>query len=162
MTEDQKEICNELMFHANTKKEAKIAMLELFPSIDKNVLIDYIFIKWKAKLPKGKISFKHKDYVERFRKLSGLFYIKEKGDIRKITAHISKGLSKHTPYDLYKVLVGNDIHIEGRELLRGEKVELIQFSPDKRKIIVRKSESSFECYVFSIWDINANFYIETE
>jgi len=162
MNKDQKEVCQELIFHANTKGEVVDAMKETFPGLDKTVISEYVYTQWKKKLPVNKISLRNTEYADRFTILSSLLFKKEMGVIKKIKIRLRKSMNPKLSKESYAVTIGSlNLNQPGREQLRGQLVEFHGFSPNKMRIQVSALDPN-AIYDFSIWDINAGFYIETE
>jgi hypothetical protein len=138
-------------------------MLDTFPSLIKEDIKQYVSIHWTTRVPKNKVSMANLSYRDKKTVLSNLLYKKENGKIKKIFIYIRKGLSKETPYDLYRNIIGkNNFNAPQRESYRGHRVELVSFSNDMGRIIVADVEIPDKQFYFTIWDINCRNYIEIE
>jgi len=163
MTPTQKEICDELILHANNNEEVIYSMKVMYKSINERVLKNYIKKNWDRISPKRtRISLRNVEYRMKYMILSQLIQKKERREISKIFVHINKSLSKESNlYGMYEFLIGSQyLHVPGRELLRGERVELVSFNKLNGMQILLKLENEPQKYVFSIHDISVKHYIE--
>jgi len=163
MTPTQKEICDELILHANNHEEVIYSMKVMYKSINERILKNYIKKNWDRVSPKRtRISLRNVEYKMKYMILSQLFQKKEKGEISKIFVHINKSLGKEANlYGMYEAIIGKQyLRVPGRELLRGERVELISFNRLNGMQVLIKLENEPQEYVFSIHDISVKHYIE--
>lgn len=151
MTKAQEEICITLILSACRKSEVYNAFNNLFKNVNQDELKLFVSINWDKHYKNQSISLHKKRYEDIYRLLSGLFSKKENGEIKKIKCNLVSSIEKKIPLDVYNMIIGP--HLTKRELLRGKEVELIGFSTDKMKVIIR-GEGDFFQHDFTIWDID--------
>lgn len=151
MTKTEEEICMTLIYSATKKTEVVNAMNELFRGLDQKIMREFIAANWDSHYKIQTLSLAKLTYQDKFKLIDGLLRRKENGEIKKIKIHLIKIIESKIPIEVYDKIIGPKL--SRRELLRGEEVELIKFSPDRLKLEV-KSPSDFYVHNFTIWDLN--------
>jgi hypothetical protein len=163
MNDVQKEICLELMSHANNKTEVKNVMNETFKTLNKKELNAFINESWKKRKIASKISMRILNYKEKRDLLQSLLNKKQNGEIKHIYVTINKCLSKETPFDMYKAMIGaKNLYVQRRELQRGSEVELLRFDENGIKILIEDLNWKGYEFYFLVYDINCCKYIRIE
>jgi len=163
MNDVEKEICLELITHANNKTEVKNVMNETFKALNKKELNVFINESWKKRKLTSKISMSNLEYREKRDLLQSLLIKKAFGEIKHIYVTINKCLSKDTPFDMYKSMIGTgNLYVQRRELQRGSEVELLRFDENGIKILVEDLNWKGYEFYFLVYDINCRNYIRIE